>query len=65
MSADQLPQRPRVIDVHETWPDIRMLDPRTGKVRRVWRAKPLRATLAERVIERQCERASRENVDNH
>jgi hypothetical protein len=53
--------RRRLIEVREAYPDL-MLDPRTGRVR-PRQAKPLSATLAERVIERQCERAERENVN--
>jgi hypothetical protein len=52
--------RARVIEVRQAYPDL-MLDPRTGRVR-PRRAKPLSATLAERVIERQCERAERQGM---
>jgi hypothetical protein len=51
--------RRRIIDVRETWPDLAMLDPVTGRMRRKWRAKTLGATVGERVVERQCQRAER------
>jgi hypothetical protein len=56
--------RRRIIDVRETWPDLAMLDPRTGKVRRLWRAKALTATVAERVVERQIQRTEETDEDN-
>jgi hypothetical protein len=54
--------RRRIIDIPEEWL-TRQIDPVTGKIRRRWRAKTLSATVGERVVERQCQRAENSGAD--